>query len=447
MKEEVYSADVQLEVVVLGAMQIDMIAVQDATETLRVDDFAIDSHRSIYRAMLEMWGDGDHIDTVTLFKHLTKKGQIDSIGGPSYLAFLTEGIPRNADIQSYVRLLKEKSLLRKAGSIFQLGLSRLQDPSEEARVVITSTQDDLDRALDDVQEEVTLEQQAMKTLETIRRQRLQEQQIFVTSGVEEIDFSHGGFALGEMTVIGARPNVGKSSMLRMAVSANCKKGDFCHLITPEMSADQVLRLFACWEARVPFRQVRHATRLTDAAMANVEAAMREVMFWPLKIEERSPISPADALSSFRSTKRKKGTKLCGLDYLQKLKYSGKVEHRHIYVTDAMVGFSSFAKTENVAFIAISSLTEPSGKDRNRVPTMDDFRQSGDIKYEANTAILLHREVTDDTQKLVPECSVIFGKARSDETGVKKIYFDPDYVRFESYQQFQMRFDTKPGAAY
>jgi replicative DNA helicase len=271
-------------------------------------------------------------------------------------------------------------------------------------------------------------------METIRRQRHGEEQTFVTSGMDCIDFTHGGFAIGEMTVIGARPSVGKSTILRQAVRANCKKGDHCHLITPEMSADQVLRLFAALESGVPFRKIRY-TRLEDSELAEVEAALKEVMRWPLTIDETSPITASEVISKARTVKRKKGTKLLGVDYLQKLKYGGKAAERHVYVTDAMVALSSLAKTEKIAVVAISSLTEPSAKDRNRPPTLLDFRQSGDIQYEANTAILLHREVDSENQRLVPECSLIFGKARSDQQGIKKIYFDGDRVMFIEQQEF------------
>jgi replicative DNA helicase len=275
----------------------------------------------------------------------------------------------------------------------------------------------------------------MEEIELIRRQRVGEVKTFVTSGLEEIDETHGGFALGELTVIGARPNIGKSSLLRQAVMANCGQGNFCHLFSPEMSAGQILRLYASMQARVPFRQVRHAERLTTFSLANVEAAMRDITQWPLKIDDTAPISPGELIAKARTVKRQHATKLVGVDYLQKLKYGGKAEQRHIYVTDAMVGLASLAKNEHLAVVAISSLTEPGDKNRNTPPKISDFRQSGDIQYEANTAILLHREVDSTTQKMMAETSLIFGKARSDEQGVKKIYFDSDYIRFIGQEEW------------
>lgn len=439
MSTEFVSSEIRTEMTVLGSMLLDVVATQDATAVLRADDFLLDSHRKIYRSILGVWQDGENVDLVTVMAELTRKKQIDSVGGLPYLADLVDGIPRNPSVDSYVRLIKKQSMSRAASMVFLGANDRIQDGSEDPRLVVVDAQKKLENVLAEVKEEVSLEQQGMQELERIRRERSGEVKSFVTSGLEEIDSTHGGFAIGELTVIGARPAVGKSTLLRGAVRANCKMGNFSHLISPEMSAGQILRLFASWEASVPFRRARHADRLDDEALANIEAAMRDVIQWPLKIEDRSPITAGEAISSFRATKRKHGTTLAGLDYLQKMKYEGKVEHRHVHVTDALVALASFAKVDRVAMVAISSLTEPGGKDAGRAPTMQDFRQSGDIRYEANTAILLHREIDAETRRPVPQCQIIFDKARSDEAGIKTVFFNPDYICFESKEQYDLRF--------
>ena len=207
------------------------------------------------------------------------------------------------------------------------------------------------------------------------RRRSGEQKTFVTCGLEEIDFTHGGFAIGEMTVIGAYPGQGKSSWARQAIKANCEKGDHCHLMTPEMMTDQVLQIFAAQVAKVPFRKIRHADRLSEDQLAEIQAAARDIMQWPLTIDDTSPVTPAEVIGRGRAVKRKHNTKLFVLDYLQKMKYPGKVEHRHIHINDALIGLTQLAKNEQVAVVAISSLTEPGGKEKGRMPTIGDFKEA------------------------------------------------------------------------
>lgn len=426
-------SSVRTEQTILGLMLTDANTAYDATSTLMVDDFSLDSHRTIYRAILEVMQDNVVADYLTV-SNLLGRRRVEEIGGLEYLMALGDDAFKLSATGEYIRILKDKSLRTQVLKLCYAACERVSG-SDDARLIVSETAAELEAALEGKSEEVTLFDQAMGEIELIRRQRVGEVKTFVTSGLDDIDDTHGGFALGELTVIGARPNIGKSSLLRQAVMANCGEGNFCHLFSPEMSAGQILRLYASMQARVPFRQVRHAERLTVVSLANVEAAMRDITQWPLKIDDTAPISPGELIAKARTTKRLKDTKLLGVDYLQKLRYGGKAEQRHIHVTDAMVGLASLAKNEHLAVVAISSLTEPGDKNRNTPPKISDFRQSGDIQYEANTAILLHREVDSATQKMVPETSLIFGKARSDEQGVKKIYFDSDFIRFIGQQDW------------
>ena len=105
-------SSVHTEVAILGAMLLDGVAISDATAKLKADDFSLDSHQRIYRAMVELMAKGHGIDYLTVQEELARRRELDSVGGSAYLAYLTEGIPRNFNIESYVRIVKDKSLLR-----------------------------------------------------------------------------------------------------------------------------------------------------------------------------------------------------------------------------------------------------------------------------------------------------------------------------------------------
>jgi replicative DNA helicase len=438
LESEEYSAlptSLHAERTILGAMMLEPLAVMDAKEILEVGDFSLESHRSIYRAMLEVMQDGMDVDQITVVARLRQHQRLAAVGGRGYVLELTEGIPRKLAIDSYIRIVKEKSLLRRTMYICDLAMQRCADDSENPMLIMSETEAALQKAITEVHQDRILSDQVQQMVEDIERRRLGEKLTFVTSGCEAIDETHGGYALGELMVIAARPGVGKSSLLRMAVVDNCLAGNHSHLFTPEMTYSQVLQIFVARGAAVPFRRLRHAERLTVEDMANIKAAAAEMASWPLTIDDSSPITAPEIITRARSVKRRQNTKLMGIDYLQKIKYAGKSEFRHMAITDALVGLTSLGKNEQIAIVAISSLTEPGGKEINRVPTAEDLRGSGDIKFEANSIILLHRERDADTQKLVPECSLIFNKARSDGDGIKKIYFDPDYIRFMGQQAF------------
>src|ERR1035437_8152042 len=101
-------ASLHIEVAVLGAMLLDGVAISDATAKLKAEDFSLDSHQRLYRAMVDLMAKGHGIDSLTVGDELARRRELDSIGGPAYLAYLTEGIPRNFNIESYVRIVKDK---------------------------------------------------------------------------------------------------------------------------------------------------------------------------------------------------------------------------------------------------------------------------------------------------------------------------------------------------
>src|SRR5665213_3550922 len=128
------------EIAILGAMLLDAVAISDATAKLRAEDFSLDSHQRIYRTILDLLAVNHAVDFLTVQDALSKKRELEAIGGPAYLAYLTEGIPRNLNIESYVRIVKDKSLLRQLMSIFSEGMAQASDQTEEATKVLNDVE-------------------------------------------------------------------------------------------------------------------------------------------------------------------------------------------------------------------------------------------------------------------------------------------------------------------
>jgi hypothetical protein len=129
-------ASVQTEITVLGAMLLDQQAVRQATSALVPSDFSLNSHQRIFRVMAEMAADGRPVDLITVMDALIKKHELDAIGGASYLSFLTEGIPRNPNVESYIRLVKDKSLLRQLYGVFTSAAAAAADPVDDASSIL-----------------------------------------------------------------------------------------------------------------------------------------------------------------------------------------------------------------------------------------------------------------------------------------------------------------------
>src|SRR5580698_6194099 len=129
-------ASIHTEIAILGAMLLDTVAISDATAKLKAEDFSLDSHQRVYRCIVDLMAKGHGVDYTTVRAELERRREVDSIGGPAYLAYLTEGIPRNFNIESYVQIVKDKSLLRQLMGIFHDGQIRASDQSEDAITVL-----------------------------------------------------------------------------------------------------------------------------------------------------------------------------------------------------------------------------------------------------------------------------------------------------------------------
>src|ERR1700746_3565914 len=123
-------ASVHAEASILGGMLVDPVAIIDATMFLRAEDFSLDSHRRIYEAMLHLTEAGHAVDIVTVTEELRRKKELDSIGGIAYLASLSEGLPRKLSIESYVRIVRDKSLMRQLMTVCDLGMIDAADQSQ-----------------------------------------------------------------------------------------------------------------------------------------------------------------------------------------------------------------------------------------------------------------------------------------------------------------------------
>src|SRR5579875_68144 len=133
-------ASIDAERSILGAILLDNHAYNEAAEKLRPEDFALDSHQRIFARMAELIDAGRAVDIVTLAEELSKRKEIEAVGGVAYLASLTEGLPRRISIEEYVRIVLDKSQLPQMIGILSTGVADASYQSDEAISVINRTE-------------------------------------------------------------------------------------------------------------------------------------------------------------------------------------------------------------------------------------------------------------------------------------------------------------------
>src|ERR1700730_3524119 len=126
---------------ILGAILLENAHYHEAAEKkLTADDFSLDSHRRIFGRMDELIGAGRHVDLVTLVEELARRKEVESVGGVAYIASLTEGLPRRISIEEYVRIVKDKSLLRQLIHVCNQAITQAVDKTEDLPAALTSAE-------------------------------------------------------------------------------------------------------------------------------------------------------------------------------------------------------------------------------------------------------------------------------------------------------------------
>jgi replicative DNA helicase len=415
---------------VLGAILLDCELLDEA-RSLDLAAFSRDSNRRVFRHMCKLADSGIKIDIVTLSESLAEANEISSIGGYSYLASLTEGMPRRLHIHEYVEIVREKHMRRKVIGVCTRYANKAADQIDGsvADLIASADQELLGIAADGKQDWPSVEVQTHAELERMHAQRAGKEVMGYGYGIPSLDRMIGGLVPREMTVLGGRPGQGKSSLIAQLVTRHCPKGIAVHVFSIEMSAGQFLRRLWAIASGVPFHKVRHPERQTPEETRLIIDAAARVSTWPLQIDDAAGITPDQLIARARMFKRRQETRIVAVDYLQKLRFPDKSHLRYLEVTAAAVAMAALAKEESLALLLLSSVSEKNGSNRNDPPTLQDFRQSGDIAYEASTALLIHREKDDATEKELPDGLIIVAKARSDETGAVAVRFSSDSLTF------------------
>jgi len=441
-------ASVHIEVAVLGAMLLDGVAITDATATLKADDFSLDSHQRVYRCIIDLVGVGRGVDTLTVQEELIRRRELDSIGGPAYLAFLTEGIPRNFNIESYVRIVKDKSLLRQLMSIFHDGGIRASDQSEEAITVLS----DVEAKLADVDDSAI--QRGFSGIGEIVASSFGSIDALYEQGREitglathyiEFDRMTSGLQDSELIIIAARPSMGKTAWaINIAQNAAVKDGKVVAVFSLEMSKESLLRRLLASEALVNSRSIQTGF-LPKSEKGKLLSALERLMASKLFIDDTPGITLAEMRAKARRLRQQEGRlDLIVIDYLQLMTGSTganqkKFENRTQEVSSISRGLKALAKEMKVPVVALSQLSRASEqRGGDKKPLLSDLRESGSIEQDADVVAFIHRDSyynKDENGEEDPEskgkAEIIVAKQRNGPTGSVPLWLRTEHTRFES----------------
>jgi len=441
-------ANIDAEKTILGAILLDNAAHSEAAEKLEADDFSLDSHRRIYMRMSELIDAQRSVDIVTLANELARYKEVESVGGVAYLASLTEGLPRRPVIEEYIRIVKDKSLLRKLMLICSSAIARAADQSEDAIGVLDVTESQLlevsEKGLTQGLE--SLDKIVANSFGSIDNLYKQGREVTgVATGFIEFDRMTSGLQKGELIIIAARPSMGKTALaINIAQNAAIMHGAKVAVFSLEMSKASLLRRMLASQASVDQQKLQKGF-LVREDHDKLQNALGQLVESHIFIDDSAGISLAEMRAKARRLRQNAGgLDLVVVDYLQLMTASlpsgGRkgYENRTQEVSAISRGLKAMAKELDVPLVALSQLSRASerrGEDKR--PMLSDLRESGSIEQDADVVAFIHREAyyNHNKEELSEEekakSEIILAKQRNGPTGTVFMYFNSRYTRFDN----------------
>ncbi|MFC9926741.1 replicative DNA helicase [Streptomyces sp. NPDC127190] len=438
--ERVPPQDLDAEQSVLGGMLLSKDAIADVVEILKGHDFYKPAHETIYQAILDVYAKGEPADPITIAAELTKRGEINKVGGAAYLHTLVQTVPTAANAEYYAEIVHERAVLRRlveAGTrITQMGYAADGDVDEivnraQAEIYAVTEQ----RTSEDYLPLGDIMEGALDEIEAIGSRS--GEMTGVPTGFTDFDSLTNGLHPGQMIVIAARPAMGKSTLaLDFARAAAIKNNLPSVIFSLEMGRNEIAMRLLSAEARVALHHMRSGT-MTDEDWTRLARRMPDVSAAPLYIDDSPNLSMMEIRAKCRRLKQRNDLKLVVIDYLQLMQSGGskRAESRQQEVSDMSRNLKLLAKELEIPVIALSQLNRGPEQRTDKKPMVSDLRESGSIEQDADMVILLHRE--DAYEKESPragEADLIVAKHRNGPTATITVAFQGHYSRFVDMAQ-------------
>ena len=433
--------DEDAEQAVLGSMLTDNDAVMAAVEVLKEDAFYREDNKIIYQAILNLYSKSEPIDIITLKDELESMGKFEQVGGFEYLASLPDKVPTTANVQKYIKIVEEKSVLRNliktANEIITLGY----DQTQEVDGIIDGAEKKIFEVMQKKNQKgyTPIKDILVETFTELEQLYNQKQRITgIPTGFSDLDFRTSGLHNSDLILVAARPAMGKSAFaLNIATNAAVRAKVPVAIFSLEMSKEQMTSRILCSEAMVDSNKVRTG-KIDDEEWSKLAAASGELSEANIYIDDTPGISIMEIRAKCRKMKIEKNIGLVVIDYLQLVQGSGKRGgSREQEIAEISRSLKILAKEINVPVIALSQLSRAPEQRPDHRPMLSDLRESGSIEQDADIVMFLYRDDyynEDSEKKNIAE--VILAKHRAGSTGTVELLWLGNYTKFANIDKYR-----------
>ncbi|MDF2626868.1 MAG: replicative helicase [Symbiobacteriaceae bacterium] len=429
--ERVPPQNLEAEQSVLGAMLIDRDAVVAVTNLLMPEDFYADKHQALYAAVHSIFSRGEPVDLITVQDELRTRGQLDDVGGLTYLTSLVNLVPSTANVQQYATIVQQKASLRRLQTVARkivddcYATEDIEATMQEAeKSVFSVTQRRSAKGYVHIKDALVTAYGHLEFLYSSKGRTTG-----VTTGFRDLDQMTSGLQPSDMIIIAARPSVGKTAFtLNVARNAAILGGAKVMFFSLEMGAEQLaLRLLAA-EAAVDGHKLRTG-QLQDQDWARLGTGLATLAESGIFIDDTPNCPLPDLRAKARRVATEHGLDLIMIDYLQLMSIPqrpGSQQNRQQEISEISRSLKQLARELKVPVIALSQLSRSVEQRQDKRPMLSDLRESGAIEQDADMVAFLYRDdYYDPESEKKNMVEVIVAKHRNGPVGSVDLYFMKD----------------------
>jgi replicative DNA helicase len=422
--------DLNAEVAVLSAMMLGSEGLAVGLELLREEHFYRTAHRTIFKAMSDLFASGTEVDIITVINQLIQMGQLDKVGGKPFINDISDMVVSSANISHHAKIVLNKATERELLTYFQQGITMIQsadmstaDKCDSAETALFKiTQSTMSKSFTHISQIVP------SVIDEIKERAENKTGIIgIPTGFPLVDNTIGGFRPGQLIIIAARPGVGKSALaVNVAFDAANLHEKTVGIFTMEMANYEMIYRMLSSSAHVRLDFMMKGF-IDENTISRVEQQGKVIMNKKIFIDDGSNTITKIKTKARRLKAEQKKLDLIIVDYLQLIIPSKSFANRNDEVAEICRNLKLLAKDLNIPIIALSQLSRESDKgNKPRDPRLSDLRDSGAIEQDADIVMFIHKEKITDSQ-----VELIIAKNRNGPTEKHKLIFVKEYTLFKN----------------
>ncbi len=430
--------DLDAEQATLGSIMLNPGALNEIIDIVQFESFYSEKHKIIFKAMIDLFSKNEPIDLLSLATSLKNRGQLEQIGGRSYVTDLTNSVPASTNVKHYAGIVYKKALMRK---LIEAGEHLSTVGFTESDMDIETLMDDAEKKVFSItgdpkgQNFVSIKQSLTETWDHLEKLHDSKGGLGgVSTGFPSLDNLLGGLHKSDLIILAARPSVGKTTLAldiarHAAVRTNVPVGIF----SLEMSAQQLTQRMLSAEAHVDAWKLRTGKITREEDFSKIRDSLNELSKAPIYIDDQAGNSIIKMKSVARRLKSEFGLGLIVVDYLQLMNTSKNYDSMVNQVTEISRSLKGLARELDVPVLALSQLSR-AVESRGGKPRLSDLRDSGSIEQDADVVMFIHREDRTGTRTDAEStgiAEILVEKHRNGPVGKIELYFDEKNSTFLS----------------